>query len=88
MKIVLSTSAQKSLRRLARSDHRLFQRVVQALKKLARKPEEGKPLQGRLRGLRSWRVGQIRIVYQVIAERLEIFVLSIGQRGAVYRDLP
>jgi len=85
--IRLSSHAEKSLRRLARSDRRLFRRVDRALDRLAEEPEIGKPLQGPLQGRRSWRVGSVRIVYRYLADELVVFVLDVAQRGRIYRDL-
>ncbi len=84
--VQLSSQARKSFRQLARSDRRLFERVDRALDRLAKEPEAGKPLQGALRGRRSYRVGSVRIIYRHLAERLLVYVLDIGQRGKVYRD--
>jgi len=85
--IRLSSQARKSLRRLARSDRRLFQRVDRALDRIAQEPEVGKPLQGPLQGHRSWRVGSVRIVYRFLADELIVFVLDVAQRVKIYRDL-
>lgn len=65
---------------------RLFERVDRALDRLAEEPESGKPLQGPLKGRRSYRVGSVRIVYRYLARKLLVYVLDIGQRGRVYRD--
>lgn len=83
--IRLSSHAERSLRRLARSDRRLFRRVDRALDRLAEEPAAGKPLQGPLRGRRSWRVGPVRIVYRYLADELVVYVLDVAQRGGAYR---
>lgn len=59
----------------------------EALTRLETEPTTGKPLQGPLVGLRSLRVGDIRIVYRFEAAQLLVFVLDIGRRGKAYRDL-
>ena len=82
----LSSHARKSYERLARSDRRLFDRIERALDLLAEEPEAGKPLQGPLRGRRSYRVGPLRIVYRFVADELLVLVLDIAHRGAVYRE--
>lgn len=83
----LSTHARKSYEKLARTDRRLFRRVDRALDRLAEDPRAGKPLHGPLHRHRSWRVGSLRIVYRFEADLLLVLVLSIGERGQVYRDL-
>lgn len=47
----------------------------------------GKPLQDELLGLRSYRLGRFRIVYQVNTSRHRIHVVVIGPRKTVYEDL-
>lgn len=84
--IRLSTHARRSYEKLARADRRLFQRVDRALDRLAEEPTAGKPLQGPLRGRRSYRVGSVRILYRFEARKLLVLVLEIPQRGQVYRD--
>ena len=50
-------------------------------------PLRGKPLQLTLRGLRSWRTGDWRIVYRVLEDRVEILVVAEGHRREVYDRL-
>ena len=82
----LSTNARKAYEKLARSDRRLFRRVDAALDRLADDPRAGKALHGPLEGHRSLRVGSLRIVYWFEADRLLVLVLSIAERGQVYRS--
>ena len=84
-RVRLSSAARKSYEKLARSDRRLFVRVDRALDRLAREPDAGKPLQGPLRGRRSFRVGTLRIIYRRQEERLLVLVLEIAQRPTAYR---
>lgn len=86
-RVLLSSHARKSYEQLARADRQLLARVDRALDALAETPDAGKPLQGVLKGRRSYRVGPLRIVYRFEADQLLVFVLEIGQRGSVYRDL-
>ena len=58
-----TTSAARAIRKL---DPRVRRRVRAAVQKLAEEPERGKPLQLTLKGLRSWRTGDYRIVYRVV----------------------
>jgi mRNA interferase RelE/StbE len=85
--IRLSTVARKAYERLAHTDRRLFRRIDRALDRIAGEPKIGKPLHGPLRGHRSLRVGSLRIVYRFEAGKLVVLVLSIAERGRVYRDL-
>ncbi len=78
------TSAARAIRRL---DPAIRRRVLAAVEKLAAEPEHGKALQLTLKGLRSWRTGDFRIVYRVVESRLEILVVALGHRREVYERL-
>jgi mRNA-degrading endonuclease RelE of RelBE toxin-antitoxin system len=51
-----------------------------ALRKLRDRPDAGKPLERVLKGCRSLRVGDGRIVYRHYLERDEVQVIAIGRR--------
>jgi len=55
------------------------------LEEIARDPLLGKPLQGPLKGLRSKRAGNFRIIYEQKKSELIITVINIGQRKSVYK---
>ena len=80
MRVRLSSHARKSYEKLARSDRRLFVRVDRALDRLVREPDAGKPLQGPLRGRRSFRVGTVRIIYRYEQTAVLVFALEDVQR--------
>ena len=82
--LVYTTSAARAIRKL---DPAVRRRVFAALQRLMGEPERGKPLQLFLKGLRSWRTGDYRIVYRVIEARIEILVVAIGHRRDVYAKL-
>ncbi|MFV2074098.1 MAG: type II toxin-antitoxin system RelE/ParE family toxin [Thermoanaerobaculales bacterium] len=79
--ISYTRSAAKAIRAL---DPRVRSMVRAAIEKLAEDPTRGKPLQLTLRGLRSWRTGDWRIVYRATEEKLEILVIAVGHRRDVY----
>jgi mRNA-degrading endonuclease RelE of RelBE toxin-antitoxin system len=62
--------------------------LVTTVRRLARTPDAGKPLRGRLFGCRSVRVGgsENRLVYVHVAARDTVVILAIGRRrdNAVY----
>src|SRR5438128_6241031 len=71
---------------LLRSLHPELKRKVRAGLDLIRAdPEVGKELRDELAGLRSLRVGRIRIVYRVAARRL-IDLVAIGPRRTIYQE--
>ena len=82
--LVYTSSVGRAIRRL---DPGIRRRVLAALQKLQAEPERGKPLQLTLKGLRSWRTGDYRIVYRVIETRIEILVVALGHRRDVYEKL-
>lgn len=84
-KLELTRQAEASLEKIARSDTRLYKRVVQIFESLQQDPFQGKPLKGRLKGRYSYRVGTYRIIYAVFRNQLLITVIDIGYRRDIYR---
>jgi len=74
-------------RAIGRLDPQTRSRVRAAVERLIEDPTRGKPLQLTLRGLRSWRTGDWRIIYRATLEKLEILVIAIGHRRDVYDRL-
>ncbi len=79
-----TVSAARSIRQL---DPQVQRRVRAAIERLAEDPERGKPLQMTLRGLRSWRTGDFRIVYRIFERRIEVVIVAPGHRREVYDRL-
>lgn len=84
-RLELSNHAERILARLAKREQALYQRVTRVLDALQHDPLLGKPLVGELKGHRSYRIGEYRIVYRIEHHRLVILVIAIGHRRAVYR---
>lgn len=82
--IRFTASAARALRKL---DPEVRRRVRAALATLREEPERGKPLHLSLKGLRSWRTGDFRIVYRLYRDRIEVLVIAIGHRRDVYSRL-
>lgn len=57
-------------------------RILKAIEeKLLREPLRfGIPLSGSLSGFRKLRVGDFRVVYQVIEKKVRVYVLAVGPR--------
>ena len=79
-----SPTAVRAIRRL---DPQIQRRVRNAIEALSEDPRRGKPLQLSLKGLRSWRTGDFRIVYRLVEDRLEVVIVAIGHRRDVYTRL-
>ncbi len=70
---------------LLRGMHPHLKRKMKAsLKIILNDPEEGKALKDELAGLRSFRVGRSRIIYQVRRNVIEI--VAIGPRDRIYEE--
>lgn len=74
-------TAAKAIRKL---DPGTRAQVRAAIERLAEDPTRGKPLQFTLKGLRSWRTSDWRIVYRATEFKLEILIVAIGHRREVY----
>ncbi|MBS3942563.1 MAG: type II toxin-antitoxin system RelE/ParE family toxin [Actinobacteria bacterium] len=61
--------------------------VLDALGELERDPNLGHELRGRLTGLRSYRVGVYRIIYELRDART-VRVVAIRHRGSAYETDP
>ena len=66
----------------------LIDAVEDALGLLEREPHAGHELRGRLRGLRSLRVGTYRIIYQLGDGEHIVRVAAIWDRSIAYRTDP
>jgi mRNA interferase RelE/StbE len=84
-RVVLARRARAELFAL---DWPLIDAVDEALGLLERDPHAGHLLRGRLKGLRSLRVGAYRIIYQVIDADRTVRVAAIRHRSMAYRSDP
>ena len=63
----------------------LKRRIREALRTIVEDPTGAKPLVDELRGLRSFRLGRIRIVYAVNKDS-GIDIVTIGPRKRIYEE--
>ena len=80
--------ARRARKEIVEFDWPLSDAVVEALGLLERAPEAGHLLRGRLRGLRSLRVGTYRIIYQVDDDQRLVRVLAVRHRSVAYTTDP
>jgi mRNA interferase RelE/StbE len=66
----------------------LIDAIQEALGLLERDPLAGHELRGRLRGLRSLRVGTFRIIYQLAEAEKTVRVVAIRHRSVAYHRDP
>ena len=71
---------------LIRSLHPLLKRKIRAsLQTIVSDPRAGKALKDELIGLRSFRVGRLRIIYR-ISDKKEIEIIAVGPRDRIYEE--
>ena len=83
MSIELTKRAVKDLDSLERSQPKYFNRIISKIQSLEDDPQSGKQLIGPLKGKRSLRVGDYRIIYEITKSL--IYVLTINHRRDVYK---
>jgi len=84
-RVVLARRAREELLEL---NWPLIDAVEDALSLLEREPFAGHELKGRLRGLRSLKVGTYRIIYQLAEGDRTVRVATIRHRSVAYRIDP
>lgn len=82
-KVEYLSSVKDDLKTIPKSDKEALRKAIE--KKLATNPVEfGKPLQYSLKGLRRLRVGNYRIIFQILEEDAIVLIVKIGHRKEVY----
>ncbi len=81
--VELTRTAEKQLRRVAKRDR---SRLLDAIEALGTKPrpQGARKLQG-YEDIYRIRVGQYRVVHEVIDDRVLVIVLKLGHRKDIYR---
>jgi mRNA interferase RelE/StbE len=74
--------AKEALKNLKKLDRQSQIRVLKEAKTLVVNPTAGKQLVGRLSELRSLRVGNYRVIYQI--DNQKVVIRAIGHRKKVY----
>ena len=72
-------------REIAQLPREAKERVIAAIDALGEQPLAGSPLKGGLRGLRRQRVGDYRILYELLDDELVILVVRVAHRRESYR---
>ncbi len=84
-KVILHKDAVKDYKK---ADSKLKIRIKKAIDNMAENPFYGvhiKKLEGRLAGMYSYRLGDMRIVYEIHNDINTIRIKSIESRGGVYK---
>lgn len=82
LKVLLTRRAGKDVKSLSVE---YLEKVKNALRILSEKPLKGEALLGKYKGLRRYRVGDFRIVYEANLKTRCITVIKIKHRKDVYR---
>ncbi len=80
--VSIKQSAVKALEKVEREDQL---RIITAIDLLKTNPAAGGVLKGEFSGLRRIRIGNYRVVYEVLDQKLVVLVIRIGHRREVYR---
>ncbi|WP_419863173.1 type II toxin-antitoxin system RelE family toxin [Candidatus Poriferisodalis sp.] len=80
--IRIKRSAERELARIAKPQRR---RIIDAIDRLADQPDAGSSLKGSLRGLRRIRVGDCRVLYEVLDGELIVLFVRVVRRREAYR---
>ena len=78
----IKRSAAKELSRLPKQARLL---VIRAIDGLAEQPLSGSSLKGGLRGLRRIRIGDYRVVYELLTDEVVVLVVRVARRSDAYR---
>ena len=80
--VSIKQSAARALEKVTGEDRR---RVVAGIDQLKTNPAAGGMLKGEFSGPRRIRIGNYRVVYEVLDQQLVVLVIRIGHRRDVYR---
>ena len=76
---------QKAVKSLKKLNPNVLENLRVAIEELKSKPDLGKQLTGPLKGLRSLRAGDFRIIYKKEIQELVVLVIAVGHRKEVYK---
>ena len=64
----------------------LKRKVKASMQAVLEEPRAGKALKDKLEGLRSFRVGKLRIVYNITRNKGIIKIVAVGPRKTIYEE--
>lgn len=83
--VVLTKTVKNELEKFPKN---LKERFHQTIRGLADNPFEGERLTGKLKGMRSLRVGhRHRLVYKVEGDKKQVIIIAVGPRGKIYNEI-
>lgn len=84
MKYEISVS-KRFKKRLKKLPKNIKKRVLKKVKSLKSRPNLGKTLKADLKGIRSLRIGDYRVLYEIIRDDSNILLLTVQHRKKVYQ---
>jgi mRNA interferase RelE/StbE len=81
--VKLDKKAEKELNKLFKRDRRLYSRIRDELFSLELEPFKGKMLMGDKKSCRRIRIGDYRVIYEIIGN--DVLIIKIGHRREVYK---
>lgn len=82
LRLFLTHRAEKDIKHLTIE---MQARVKNTLRILVENPLKGDVLLGKYKGLRRYRVGEFRIIYEFETKRKQLTIVKIGHRREIYR---
>lgn len=80
--VIIALRAKKQIDKLP---SKIKQKIAAALEELSANPFLGKALKLNLKGLYSYRVGNYRVIYNILRHQLIIQIIKVMHRKDVYR---
>ena len=84
--VELTSDAARTLRKIDPQISRRIRKALVAIESLEDPRVRGKALTGPLRGLWRYRVGDYRIVCDLVDSQLVVLVIDIDHRSSIYED--
>lgn len=85
--IRFSDGGKKLLKKLSRLDVEVVLKKIAELKKFSEKTTNIKRLRGTKEVMFRMRIGDLRVIFEVERTKKLIWILFVGYRGGVYRNL-
>jgi len=76
--------AERQYNRIKEHNKLLTRKIEKAFRIISENPYVGKFLVGELKGYHSYRIGDYRIIYEIIHHQVIVLVLKIDKRASVY----
>tara|TARA_Y100000310_G_C20634754_1_gene790578 strand:- start:800 stop:1054 length:255 start_codon:yes stop_codon:yes gene_type:complete len=80
--LFFKNNAEKFLKKLNEED---CKRILKKLEQLKQNPNLGFPLVGNFAGLRKLRIGDYRVIYKIISNKLIIVIVDMSSRKNIYK---